>query len=105
LQGLEEEAPRTGDSVIVEARADYVWGSGLSTAKTKSTPVRDWKGQNLLGEELMLLREYFQDQVKIEEAFEENNGEEGIEVEGGGGGWGRRRFADQRPRRRFRCWN
>ncbi|KAM0123462.1 hypothetical protein ACHAP3_011117 [Botrytis cinerea] len=49
----------TGDKLIVEARIDYVWGSGMSAAETKKTPVKEWKGMNYLGEELMILRAYF----------------------------------------------
>ncbi|KAG4444507.1 hypothetical protein IFR05_000098 [Cadophora sp. M221] len=49
----------TGNSMIVEGRDDRVWGSGLSLAKTKSTPLKSWKGPNKLGEALMELRSHF----------------------------------------------
>jgi hypothetical protein len=76
-EDLKRKLLETGERLIVEARADYVWGSGLNTAKTKRTPVREWKGQNLLGEELMRLREYFQHKEQTQKDSGENEGKEG----------------------------
>lgn len=50
----------TGDSLIVEARDDPVWGTGLKGfVKARTTKIEDWPGENKLGEELMRIRRYF----------------------------------------------
>ncbi|TEY18481.1 hypothetical protein BOTCAL_2020g00010 [Botryotinia calthae] len=46
----------TDDWLIVEMRADFVWGSGLNTKGSIETPVDSWPGQNKLGESWMYIR-------------------------------------------------
>ncbi|TVY93691.1 N-glycosidase [Lachnellula willkommii] len=55
-----KELLATGESLIIEARDDVVWGSGHNKADTMKKKISDWRGLNLLGEELMLLRDNFQ---------------------------------------------
>lgn len=48
----------TGDSILVEcAVKDRVWGIGLSMKDVDRLDKAKWKGQNLLGYALMLVRE------------------------------------------------
>lgn len=48
----------TGNKTIVEA-ADYdpVWGIGLKAEDAVNIPEKDWRGQNLLGKALMMVRD------------------------------------------------
>ncbi|TVY20496.1 N-glycosidase [Lachnellula arida] len=57
--GMVKELLATGSSLIIETRDDVVWGSGHNKADTLKLKISEWKGSNLLGEELMLLRDYF----------------------------------------------
>jgi ribA/ribD-fused uncharacterized protein len=50
----------TRGNLIVEAREDEIWGSGLTRAETKKFPMSKWRGPNKLGEELMKLRDFFE---------------------------------------------
>ena len=48
----------TGNRLIVEASPnDAIWGIGLNAAEARRTPERLWPGQNLLGKELMKVRQ------------------------------------------------
>lgn len=48
----------TGDAVLAEAAVnDLIWGIGLSMKDPKRLNPREWKGQNLMGYALMLVRE------------------------------------------------
>ncbi|KAM3065235.1 hypothetical protein ACMFMG_010429 [Clarireedia jacksonii] len=55
---LREKLLATGDKIIVKAQPDHIWGSGLSHKQTIITDIREWEGQNMLGEVLMLYRNY-----------------------------------------------
>ncbi|APA10083.1 hypothetical protein sscle_05g048530 [Sclerotinia sclerotiorum 1980 UF-70] len=64
---IRNELISTGSKVLIEARDDRVWASGIKTVKaTAKTPISEWQGQNKLGEELMRLRHFFRglDQAK-----------------------------------------
>ncbi|KAF7935169.1 uncharacterized protein EAE98_003214 [Botrytis deweyae] len=62
----------TGDALIVEAREDMVWGSGLKKTQTAKTRICDWPGQNKLGDELMEIR------LKFRELLQGGNPSSGI---------------------------
>ena len=48
----------TGDSILAEcAVKDRIWGIGLSMRDPERLEVSKWKGQNLLGYALMMVRE------------------------------------------------
>ena len=48
----------TGNAVLVEAAVnDKIWGIGLSMSDPKRVDPSEWKGQNLMGYVLMLVRE------------------------------------------------
>lgn len=48
----------TGDAVLAEAAMyDLIWGIGLSMKDPRRLDPREWKGQNLMGYALMLVRE------------------------------------------------
>ncbi|KAF7924201.1 uncharacterized protein EAE98_007253 [Botrytis deweyae] len=51
------ELLHTADCLIVEMRADNVWGSGLNMGQSAATPVKLWPGKNRLGELWMCVRE------------------------------------------------
>lgn len=56
----------TGDLLIVEARDDRVWGTGLKGfVKARTTRIDKWPGENKLGEELMRIRAYFFKEEKL----------------------------------------
>lgn len=46
----------TGDSIIVEASRDTIWGIGHTAKEAKTIPPERW-GENLLGKALMWVRE------------------------------------------------
>ena len=50
----------TGDAILAEASPkDRIWGIGMDAASAAEAGPYNWKGQNLLGESLMELREEF----------------------------------------------
>lgn len=51
----------TGNGLIVDARDDVVWGSGLTKPQTLKNKICEWPGENKLGHELMEIRLYFRD--------------------------------------------
>lgn len=55
---LREQLLSTGNDILAEcAVQDIIWGIGLSMSDTKRYELESWKGQNLLGFSLMLVRE------------------------------------------------
>ena len=55
---LKEQLKETIDSVLAEcAVKDRIWGIGLSMNDPKRMDINQWKGQNLLGYALMMVRE------------------------------------------------
>jgi len=55
---LEEKLIATGDALLVEcAVKDTIWGIGLSIKDPARFDKTQWKGQNLLGYTLMMVRE------------------------------------------------
>ena len=59
---LKENLLDTGDSVLAEcAVRDCIWGIGLSMNDPRRLDQKQWKGQNLLGYSLMLVRDNVKD--------------------------------------------
>lgn len=55
---LKEFLLGTGDQVIVEASPrDSIWGIGMGASNVKANSPREWRGKNLLGFALMVVRE------------------------------------------------
>lgn len=55
---LKEELKRTKRSILAEcAVKDRIWGIGLSLKDPNRFEINQWKGQNLLGYALMMVRE------------------------------------------------
>lgn len=49
---------QTGDAILVEcAVKDTIWGIGLSMSDPKRLEIEQWRGQNLLGYAIMMVRE------------------------------------------------
>ncbi len=54
---LKEQLKSTGDAILAEcAVQDKIWGIGLSMKDSNRLDIDKWKGQNLLGFALMLVR-------------------------------------------------
>lgn len=54
---LKEQLKSTGDAILAEcAVQDKIWGIGLSMKDPNRLDIDKWKGQNLLGYALMLVR-------------------------------------------------
>ncbi len=54
---LKEQLKSTGDAILAEcAVQDKIWGIGLSMKDSNRLDINKWKGQNLLGFALMLVR-------------------------------------------------
>lgn len=61
-KGLKENLQNTGDAVLAEcAVKDCIWGIGLSMNDPRRLDQKQWKGQNLLGYSLMLVRDNVKD--------------------------------------------
>lgn len=61
-KGLKENLLDTGDSVLAEcAVRDCIWGIGRSMNDPRRLDQKQWKGQNLLGYSLMLVRDNVKD--------------------------------------------
>ena len=55
---LKSELKATGDAVLAEcAVRDCIWGIGLSMTDSKRLEMEKWRGQNLLGFSLMMVRD------------------------------------------------
>ena len=55
---LKEQLKETKDAILAECAAkDRIWGIGLSMNDPKRLDMNQWKGQNLLGYTLMMVRE------------------------------------------------
>ena len=57
-EDLKEQLRATGNSILAEcAVRDTIWGIGLSMKDKDRSEIDKWKGQNLLGYALMMVRE------------------------------------------------
>ncbi len=57
-EDLKEQLKATGNAILAEcAVKDKIWGIGLSMKASKRLDRDQWKGQNLLGYALMMVRE------------------------------------------------
>ena len=55
---LKEKLNSTGDSILAECSVnDKIWGIGFSMEDDERLDISKWKGQNLLGFSLMIVRE------------------------------------------------
>jgi len=55
---LKSKLKATGDAVLAEcAVRDCIWGIGLSMTDSKRLEMEKWRGQNLLGFSLMMVRD------------------------------------------------
>ena len=55
---LQDMLLKTGDSILAEcAVKDKIWGIGLSMMDKRNQDIKEWKGLNLLGKNLMLVRD------------------------------------------------
>lgn len=55
---MKEQLKETKDAILAEcAVKDWIWGIGLSMNDPKRLDMNQWKGQNLLGYTLMMVRE------------------------------------------------
>ncbi|MGN0267278.1 MAG: NADAR family protein [Lachnospiraceae bacterium] len=64
-ESLKKLLIQTADSVLAEcAVRDRIWGIGLSMTDPKRLEIGNWKGQNLLGYSLMMVREHLKDDGK-----------------------------------------
>ena len=68
---LAEKLEKTGEEIIAEcAVKDWIWGIGLSMKDENRLCIDKWKGQNLLGEILMQVREDIRHQNRVDQAFQ-----------------------------------
>lgn len=57
-ENLKNQLKATGDAILAEcAVKDRIWGIGLSMKDSDRFEISRWKGQNLLGYTLMMVRE------------------------------------------------
>ena len=58
MNTLKEQLKETKDAILAEcAVKDWIWGIGLSMNDPKRLDMNQWKGPNLLGSTLMMVRE------------------------------------------------
>lgn len=58
---LKQKLLDTGDAILAEcAVQDEIWGIGISMTDPNKNDLTKWRGQNLLGFSLMLVREELQ---------------------------------------------
>lgn len=56
-EGLKERLLQTGDALLAECAVhDRIWGIGLSMKDEKKFDISQWRGENLLGYALMMVR-------------------------------------------------
>ncbi|MCQ4773752.1 NADAR family protein [Lacrimispora saccharolytica] len=56
-ESLKVQLKETGDAILAEcAVRDQIWGIGLSMKDPKRLDINQWRGQNLLGYALMMVR-------------------------------------------------
>lgn len=83
---------QTGDSELVEASADKIWGCGLALKAAQTFKGKKWPGQNLLGKALMEIRERLREEEAVEQAEEQEGTDEivmqDVQEEGKGEGKG-----------------
>lgn len=61
---LKEQLLSTGNDILAEcAVRDVIWGIGLSMSDSKRYEMNSWRGQNLLGFSLMLVRENLKNEL------------------------------------------
>ena len=73
---LAEKLEKTGDEIIAEcAVKDRIWGIGLSMKDDDRLSIDKWRGQNLLGKNLMRVREDIRHQNKGNQIFPSGEGE------------------------------
>lgn len=61
----------TGNSIIVEASPyDTIWGAGVAEEQQETYNPCQWKGTNLLGQALMIVRELIRNDIKFNDKFE-----------------------------------
>lgn len=57
-ESIRQQLLATGDAILAEcAVKDKIWGIGLSMTDLKRFDMNSWKGQNLLGYSLMMVRD------------------------------------------------
>ena len=62
---LKQKLLDTGDVILAEcAVQDKIWGIGISMTDPNKNDLTKWKGQNLLGFSLMIVREELQSSLK-----------------------------------------
>ena len=60
-EDLKEKLKATGDNILAECTvSDLIWGIGIPMGDDSLSDVSKWKGQNLLGYALMMVREQLQ---------------------------------------------
>lgn len=61
---LREQLLSTGNDILAEcAVQDVIWGIGLSMSDSKRYEMESWRGQNLLGFSLMLVRDNLKNEL------------------------------------------
>ena len=67
---LYRQLMNTGTTILVEAsQFDPIWGIGLNEEDAKKTPDTQWPGSNWLGLTLTNLREFLQEEERIEREY------------------------------------
>ena len=62
--GLAKKLLRTGDAILAEANPqDVIWAIGLSADDPRAADPGEWRGENLLGEILMRIRDRLRDEM------------------------------------------
>ena len=63
---LKDRLISTGNNILAEcAVRDYIWGIGLSMDNPKRLDIEQWRGQNLLGYALMMVREHLKNDLRL----------------------------------------